>query len=229
MKIPSIACQPITAVLFDLDNTLIDRYEAFARLFGHWYDTLPTPERPPDREEFVSRMARHGIGYAPLPDIYEEMLEVWMGSFPSLDAAVEAHFDMMPEVVGLHPKTEAMLKRFRNKGVPVGVVTNGGTETQWGKLRKTGIADLVMACVVSEEFGAWKPDPAIFNHALEMIGADAEYTLFVGDNSEHDILGAIGVGMRTAWMSLGREWDIGSARPDYVLNAVWEAEGLVSV
>ena len=221
--------QPITSVLFDLDNTLIDRSEAFRRLFRHWYDTLPTPDRPPDREEFVSRMARYGIGYAPIPEIYEEMLEVWLGRFSSLDAAVEAHFAMMPEVVGLHPDTETMLKWFRDEGVPVGVVTNGGTETQWGKMRKTGIADLVTACVVSEEFGAWKPDPAIFNHALHLIGADAESTLFVGDNSEHDILGAIGVGMQTAWMRLGREWEIESAHPDYVLNAVWEAEGLVSV
>ena len=220
--------QPITAVLFDLDNTLIDRSEAFGRLFGHWYDTLPLPDRPPDREAFVSRMARYGIGYAPIPEIYEEMLEVWLGSFPSLDAAVEAHFAMMPEVVGLHPKTEAMLKAFRDKGVPVGVVTNGGTETQWGKLRKTGIADVVTACIVSEEFGAWKPDPAIFDHALCLIRGDAESTLFVGDNSEHDIMGAAGVGMRTAWMCLGREWEIESARPDFILNAVWEAEGLVS-
>lgn len=221
--------RPITSVLFDLDNTLIDRSEAFRRLFGHWYDTLPAPDRPPDREAFVSRMARYGIGYAPIPEIYEEMLEVWLGSFPSLDAAEEAHFAMMPEVVGLHPNTETMLKGFRDKGIPVGVVTNGGTETQWGKLRKTGIADLVTACVVSQEFGSWKPDPAVFNHALHLIGADAESTLFVGDNSEHDILGAIGVGMRTAWMCLGREWEIESARPDHILNAVWEAEGLVSV
>ncbi len=219
----------ITAVLFDLDNTLIDRSEAFARLFGHWYDTLPTSDRPPDREAFVSRMARYGIGYAPIPEIYEEMLKVWLGSFPSLDAAVEAHFRAMPEMVGLHPNTETMLKGFRNKGVPVGVVTNGGTETQWGKLRKTGIADMVTACVVSEEFGAWKPDPEIFEHALAMIGAEPESTLFVGDNAEHDILGAIGAGMRTAWMCLGREWEIEPARPDFILNAVWEAEGLVSV
>lgn len=221
--------RPITAVLFDLDNTLIDRSEAFTRLFGHWYYTLPAPDRPPDREAFVSRMARYGIGYAPIPEIYEEMLEVWLGSFPNLDAAVEAHFSAMPDMVGLHPKAEAMLKRFRNEGTPVGVVSNGGTETQWGKLRKTGIADLVTACVVSEEFGAWKPDPAIFNHALRLIGAEAESTLFVGDNSEHDILGAIGVGMRTAWMRLGREWEIESAHPDFILNAVWEVEGLVSV
>ena len=83
--------------------------------------------------------------------------------------------------------------------------------------------------MVSEEFGTWKPDPAIFYHALGLIGAGAGSTLFVGDNSEHDILGAVGVGMRTAWMCLGREWEIESACPDYVLNAVWEAEGLVSV
>ena len=219
---------PITAVLFDLDNTLIDRSEAFERLFGHWYDTLPDTGRPPDREAFVSRMANYGIGYAPIPDIYTEMLEVWLGSFSSLDAAVEAHFAAMPEMVGLDPKTDAMLRRFRDKGVPVGVVTNGGSETQWGKLRNTGIADLVTACVVSEEFGAWKPAPAIFEHALKLIGAEAESTVFVGDNSEHDILGAIGVGMRTAWMSLGREWEIESGRPDYVLDAVWEAEDIVA-
>ncbi len=220
---------PITAVLFDLDNTLIDRHEAFARLFGHWYDTLPAQDRPSDREKFVSRMARHGIGYAPLPDIYEEMLRAWQGSFPTLDAAVEAHFAAMPEMVGLHPKTDKMLRRFRERGVPAGVVTNGGAETQWGKLRNTGIADLVTACVVSEEFGAWKPDPAIFENALTLIGAEAESTVFVGDNSEHDIMGAMGVGMRTAWMRLGREWKIESSRPDFILNAVWEAEGLVSV
>ncbi|MCY4653397.1 MAG: HAD family hydrolase [Dehalococcoidia bacterium] len=218
----------ITAVLFDLDNTLIDRSEAFARLFGHWYDTLPTADRPSDREAFVSRMANYGIGYAPIPDIYSEMLEVWLGSFPSLDAAVEAHFRVMPEMVGLHPKSDAMLRRFKDQGVPVGVVTNGGTATQWGKLRKTGIAELVTACVVSEEFGAWKPDPAIFGRALALIDSEAGSTVFVGDNAEHDILGAAGVGMRTAWMSLGREWEIESARPDYVLNAVWETEDIVA-
>lgn len=220
---------PITAVLFDLDNTLIDRYEAFARLFGHWYDTLPAPDRPPDREEFVSRMANYGIGYAPRPEILTDMLNVWPGSFPNLDSALEVHSELMPEVVAIDTKTRVMLERFRARGVSVGVVTNGTTETQWGKLRKTGIADLVTACVVSEEFGVWKPDPAIFEHALGLIGAEAGSTVFVGDNSEHDILGAIGVGMRTAWIRLGREWEIESSRPDFILNAVWEAEGLVSV
>ena len=86
----------------------------------------------------MSRMARRGNGYEPIPDIYQDMLGGWPGSFSSLDAAVEAHSNMLPKVVALNPETEAMLKRFRSHGVPVGVVTNGGSQTQWGKLRNTG-------------------------------------------------------------------------------------------
>ena len=111
-------------------------------------------------------MERRGKGYEPIPDIYQDMLDEWPGSFSSLDVAVKSHFDMMPNVVGLSPKTEAMLGRFRSHGIAVGVVTNGDSKTQWGKLRTTGIAALVQACAVPEDFGTWKPDPAIFRHAL---------------------------------------------------------------
>lgn len=222
-----MTAHPMKSVLFDLDNTLINRSEAFARLFEHWHRTLPSTGRPSDREEFVSRFARRGNGYEPLPDIYRDMLDEWPRSFPSLDAAVESHSNMMPNMVAIHPETEAMLTRFREHGVPVGVVTNGGSKTQWGKLRNTGVAALVEACVVSEEFGARKPNPAIFRHALDLIGAEAESTLFVGDNAEHDIIGASQMNMRTAWMSLGRAWEVQFPNPDYIVNNVWEVERLV--
>ena len=219
--------RPIKSVLFDLDNTLIDRSEAFARLFEHWYQILPLAGRPVDRTAFIARMALRGNGYEPISDIYQDMLDEWPGSFLSLDAAVEAHFNVMPKVVTLLPKTEAMLRRFRSKGVPVGVVTNGGSTTQWGKLRNTCIAALVEACVVSEDFGTRKPESAIFRHALELIGAEAESTLFVGDNVEHDIMGAFRMNMQTAWMCLGRTWEAKLPYPDYVINKVWEVEKLV--
>ena len=219
---------PTEAVIFDLDNTLVNRYEAFVRLFEHWYDTLLVGGCHADRDTFVIRMAKHADYYEPLADIYLDMLKIWPGSISNVGEAVEAHSNLMPEMVKLNPRTEQMLRRFRAEAIQVGVVTNGGTTVQWGKLRNTGIADLVTACVVSEEFGARKPDPSIFVHALELIGASPESTLFVGDNPEDDIVGADSVGMSTAWISLGREWELTSIQPDHVLQDVWDVKTLVS-
>ena len=136
---------------------------------------------------------------------------------------------LLDEERELDARTEAMLRDLRGAGVPVGVVTNGPTEGQWDKLRRTGVADLVDAAVVSQEFGVNKPDPSIFRRALDLIGAQPSETVFVGDNPVNDIGGARAVGMRTAWIRHGREWDIADYHPTHTLDAVWQVRGLVGV
>ena len=220
---------PIRAILFDFDDTLVDTLEAVERLNRHWYKTRPCLNRPASEDGFVAAMLE------PLPepfnprDIYVRLLRIWPGCFDSVDEGVAAHREVMPRMVRLDSRTEAMLRDLRASGVPVGVVTNGPTEGQWNKLRNTGVPELVDAAVVSQEFGVNKPDPSIFRHALGLIGAEPSETIFVGDNALADIGGAHGVGMRTAWMRHGREWDIPSYHPTHILDAVWEARGLVGV
>ena len=97
---------------------------------------------------------------------------------------------LLDEERELDARTETLLRDLRDAGVPVGVVTNGPTAGQWDKLRRTGVADLVDAAVVSQEFGVNKPDPSIFRRALELIGAEPSETIFVGDNPVNDIGGA---------------------------------------
>ena len=154
---------PITAVLFDLDDTLIDTARALERLDRYWYRTLPKGRRPASEDGFVDAMFED----APLPGvglagIYGRMLEIWPGCFPDISSAVDAHNKMMPGMIALELSVESMLVDLRAWQVPVGVVTNGFTQTQWSKIRSAGIDRLVKGVVVSEEFGAWKPDPRIF-------------------------------------------------------------------
>ena len=221
--------QPIRAALFDFDDTLVDTTDALIRLDKHWYGTLPRQNRPATEEEFLARM------FEPLPepfslwDFYARMLDIWPGCFDSVESAIDAHSQVVPNAVSLDQKTETMLRDLKSAGVPVGVVTNGPIEMQWAKVRNTGVADLVDAVVVSEEFGVNKPHPSIFNHALSLIGASPSETLFVGDNQEADIGGASGVGMRTAWMSHGRTWEIASYRPTHVIEHVWDARLLLGI
>ncbi|MCE2456351.1 MAG: HAD family hydrolase [Dehalococcoidia bacterium] len=221
--------RPYRAVLFDFDDTLIDTREALTRVSEHWYATRPRENRPPTEEEFIAGLQVTNSEQLSLRDFYVRMLEIWPGCFPSVEAALEAHSVAVPDCVSVDRGTEVMLRDLKVAGVPVGVVTNGPTEMQWAKVRNAGVADLVRAVVVSEEFGANKPDPAIFHHALSLIGASPAETLFVGDNTVADIGGASGIGMRTAWMSHGRSWVIDSYSPDHVVDDVWDVRPLLGI
>ncbi len=221
--------QPYRAVLFDFDDTLVDTVEALTRVGEHWYATRPCENRPTSLDEFMAGLRVTNSEELSLRDFYVRMLEVWPGCFESVKEALAAHSLVVPDCVSIECRTLDLLRDLKDSGVPMGVVTNGPTEMQWAKVRNTGVADLVDAVVVSEEFGANKPDPGIFSHALTLIGASPSETLFVGDNTVADIGGAIGVGMRTAWMSHGRSWEIDSYSPDHVVENVWDVRELLGI
>ena len=216
----------LRAVLFDLDETLLDRAGAYARLCRHWYRTLPRAGRPPDEQRFVARMAAWDQAGRAKHECYGSLLQLWHGCFADVETAIAAHRRLLPEFVTLDPRTRELLVLLRRDGIRSAVVTNGTRASQRPKLRNTGIDHLVDAIVVSEEVGVAKPEPEIFQHALAAIDADPATTLFVGDNPVADICGAKGLGLLAAWVHLGRDWELATPRPDYVIGAVWELDAL---
>jgi putative hydrolase of the HAD superfamily len=87
------------------------------------------------------------------------------------------------------------LDAMKAKGIPIGIITNGSVEQQAAKIRATGIGDRVESVVISEGVGMRKPDPGIFLHAAERLGASPGECVMVGDNYEADYLGARKAGM----------------------------------
>ena len=83
----------------------------------------------------------------------------------------------------------------------LGLVTNGASCLQREKLAASGLAGRFAAVVVSGEVGVGKPDPAIFAHALEALGADAADAVMVGNSLAHDVAGARAAGMRAVWVN----------------------------
>jgi putative hydrolase of the HAD superfamily len=65
-----------------------------------------------------------------------------------------------------------------------------------GVLDDTGLAPLLDGLVISAEVGAAKPDPAIFERALEVAGAGRGEALHVGDTVDVDVAGALAAGLR---------------------------------
>ena len=218
----------IESVLFDLDNTLIDRTGAFRSFCVELYRTNGAIQQACSEQEAVSFMVDlDQDGMCDRRMLFGQVILKWPGSFEDEEEAVRMYMSRYPKLASLDPSTLRLLDDVRSRGVPVGIVTNGSSEMQWAKVRSTGLVDLVDGVVVSGDLGIHKPDPRIFEHALAKIDARAEGTLFVGDNPVADILGASAVGMTSAWIRLGREWPFADRPPDYAIDHVSEARAIV--
>lgn len=75
------------------------------------------------------------------------------------------------------------------------ILSNGFTELQSQKMQTTGIGKYFDALILSEEIGVNKPNPRLFEYALQKSGARLEESIMIGDMFETDIAGAAGIGM----------------------------------
>jgi putative hydrolase of the HAD superfamily len=93
------------------------------------------------------------------------------------------------------PEVPEALAALRDAGWKLVVASNWDVSLH-ERLAETGIAPLLDGAVASAELGAAKPDPAIFAHALGLVGADAGASWHAGDSVEADVAGARAAGLR---------------------------------
>ena len=218
----------IRFVLFDLDDTLLERDAGFVRFCRELYHTSGVMGSTHTEDEAVGLMVELDAGgIRSRQEFFQDVMRQWPGVFRDVPQAIEVYLSSYPEMLILESPTRALLEDLQEAGIPAAIVTNGGSAMQSRKIDASGLRGLVDAVVISEELGVAKPDPRIFEHAMDRIGAVATDSLFVGDNSEADILGAKGAGMQAAWLRRGREWTYDEHRPDYILDDISVVRRLV--
>lgn len=226
--ISKIGCHGIKSVLFDLDNTLIDRDSGFRKFCSRLYrfsESINKNSRESDVLGFMIGLDKAGMGDR--HGMFEEVISRWPGCFQNANDALQFYMNNYPGMLTISPETVELLKDLDTHGVPYGIVTNGGSEMQWAKIHGSGLREFTGKVLVSGDVGIEKPDPSIFHMAMDMIGADKAKTLFVGDNPDTDISGAYAVGLKSAWISLGRNWERDGYGPDYVISHVSEVRNIV--
>ncbi len=85
--------------------------------------------------------------------------------------------------------------------IPMGAVTNGAYDSQSTKLRATQVLDRFGFVITSGEIAIAKPDPRIFEIALEKLGANPQRTWHIGDSPSTDIMGANAAGIKAIWIN----------------------------
>lgn len=221
--------QRFSHVLFDLDNTLFDREGSVRQLGSKIYDEELIDKSAIPRDEAVELFVTYDKdGYAPDKEwFYSQVKDAWGQMVHSPEELAGLYFSMQLEFFKPDRAVLELLRVLNGNDIKWGIVTNGRA-SQLKKVQLTGL-DIGCRCVVvSETFGAEKPDPAIFQEASRLLGSPpTSDTLFVGDNPVADIQGAHDAGMATAWIVRDREWPDDLSPPDYRFRSVLEVRDLL--
>ena len=190
----------IRAVLFDLDGTLYDRDAAIQRVAADQYTVFEERLTHVGRRRFIDRyLELDGHGYQSRAVLYRQMT-VEFGLDATLAADLELHFwDSYMRRCDVDDDTWTTLRTLKAAGKTLGIVTNGPTEWQLAKVRGLGFDGFFDVVLVSEAEGVQKPDPRIFQRALERCAAAPGEAMFVGDHPQIDVDGARAAGMLAVW------------------------------
>lgn len=191
--------KPVTAVLFDMDNTLFDLVRAKQEACRAVVATLPRgtgaglfeyflrPERgfedPGNIEDFQKD---HGC-YT--PESYRECVEIYR-------EVKLAHIEPYPGV----PET---LRALKGEGVRTALVTDAHSRDAIPRLEKSGLHGFFDRIITHDMTWEKKPSPIPFLYALQRIGAGPDGTMLVGDSPRRDIAPARRLGMITVYARYG--------------------------
>lgn len=196
-----------TAVLFDLDDTLIDLQYSRRHGLRAVQEILPDLKRVPLEELELAHDEELNATY---PRTLDDSLSVEEAGRLHIRGicqrynletirvaeAADAYAQAQQSNPRLVPGVEELFDALRGC-TKIGVVTNGCPLQRY----KLELFDLfpLDALAISEEVGAVKPDPTIFHYALAELGV--QKATMIGDSWENDVLGAIGVGMSAIWLN----------------------------
>jgi putative hydrolase of the HAD superfamily len=207
---------PVTAVVFDLDDTLVDTHGAWQQTWTAALEIVLDHVPHADADEVTRRyLAAETRVFREAADgkidlvtyrqrCIVEALAPWTEPGDELLAAYLAERERISERIALFPDAVPTLRRLREQGVRIGVLTNGPTELQRPKLERLGINHEVDAVAISGEIGVAKPAPEAFRIVLDRLEADASRAAMVGDSLENDVHGALDAGLDTAVWIAGR-------------------------
>lgn len=196
----------IRALLFDLDNTLVD----FMKM------------KRSAVEAAITAMIDAGLDMTPdeagrcIWDIYDqegiESQEVFDRfliehygriNYKILAAGIIAYRRAREAAMVLYPHVKSTLVQLVHRGYRLAVLSDAPAKQAWLRLCSLGLQHFFETVITFEDTGERKPHPSPFHKALETLGVKADEALMIGDWPERDMAGAKAVGIRTIYARYG--------------------------
>ncbi|XP_071378686.1 N-acylneuraminate-9-phosphatase [Centroberyx affinis] len=237
--------ESVKAILFDLDNTLIETARAGAVAIQKTSELLKTALGLDDNaissicDKFKHKLLHETFDPTAGRSIDEVRVGHWqegiqeiLGSCPTPSLPTDCYNlwkNSRLEILSLSPETCSLLKDLRSR-YKLLLLTNGETQTQREKVVVAGCEEFFDTIVIGGEHAEQKPFVSIFRLCFGLLGVEAQDCVMVGDSLDTDIEGGLNAGVRASvWINnTGGALPEGSVKPDYTIPTVLDLPGILA-
>jgi len=210
----------IKAVVFDLDNTLMDFMKMKRRSIEEAIPAMIDAGLSITQEEANKVIddiyKEQGIEYQKVFDVFLQRVLNRM-DYKILSAGIVAYRRAREAALTPYPHVYSTLNKLLKMGIKMGILSDAPAKEAWLRLAQLNFHHIVDAVVTFEDTGERKPSAAPFQMVLKKLQVKPEEALMVGDWAERDIVGASNIGMKTAFAKYGDTFETDVHNADYEL------------
>jgi putative hydrolase of the HAD superfamily len=188
----------IDAIAFDLDGTLYPNSQFYPRLVPFILKEYKLLIALGKARDILREKEYAGDFYDNQAQLMAEMLHSDPVSIKDkTEKLIYRGWESIFKKVKLYAHVHETLQAFKEAGFKLGLLSDFPLPQKVDYLKLNGYWDVMLG---SEETHHLKPDPAPFLKLSELFSVPPERILYVGNSVSYDIIGAKGVGMKTAYV-----------------------------
>jgi len=220
----------IGAIVFDLDNTLVDfmkmKADAVTAAIDGMIDAGLDLPRDAVRTRIDAIYQEQGLEYQ---KVFDELLESELGHIDPkiLASGIVAYRRARESALVLYPHVQLTLLELAKRGIRLGVVSDAPQAQVWLRLCSLSLQHVFDAVVTFDDTRERKPHPAPFRLILKMLGAEPADALMVGDWAERDMVGGKSLGMKTVFARYGDTFATKHSGADFDIDDVFQLVAIV--
>ena len=220
----------IKAVVFDLDNTLVDfmamKYQAIDAAIHAMRDAGLRLTHEEIRKRIDAIYAERGIEFQSVFDqlLYDEFSKV---DYKILASGIIAYRRAREAALVLYPHVYLTLIELMKMNLKLAVVSDAPSREAWLRLCYLNLHHLFDAVVTFDDTKMRKPNREPFEEALRRLGVQPEESLMIGDWEERDVVGAAQVGMKTIFARYGDTFGTVVSHADYEVDDITQVIDIV--
>jgi|TARA_B110000196_G_scaffold313143_1_gene319387 putative hydrolase of the HAD superfamily len=220
----------IKAIIFDLDNTLLDfvkmkQFSVKAAITAMNEAGLEVDEKKAYEDIFDLYMERGWENQ----QVFDDYLNQTVGKVSNkiLAAGIVSYRRAREATLVVYPNVNKTLIQLIKMGINLAVVSDAPSREAWMRLYYLNLHHVFDPVLTFDDTGVRKPSPKPFQMALDYLKIKPNEAIMIGDWPERDVVGAKEIGMKTIFARYGDTFGTVDSGADWDVNNVYEVVNII--